>query len=307
VTAPAAAFPADRLVAGGEAVLAGLGLDLAAGGHLTLDAVPRPGKLPRPLAVAVAPPGTVRLSVTPVAGLEPARAFLSELGVAQAAAHVDPAAEVEDRLLPPAPLTEGWGRLLATVAGSPEWLRERGLADEPLRREVRLAAGRRLREARLAAARVLGEIDRARDPAGAAVRWPALAARATGHPVDRGEPPPWLAEPDPLLRAGDTLRAILVAAQLEQALAADAGEGPWWRSARNGARLVGLWHQGGRLSPEGAARAVGASGLDPAALDALVRARAAAGGVELPAPTPAVTPTAEPAPAASPPAAPAPQ
>jgi hypothetical protein len=245
--------------------------------------------------VAVSPPATVRLSIAPVAGLEAARAFLSELGVAQAAARVDPAASVEDRRLPAAPLTDAWSRLFGAIAGSPEWLAERGLAEEPLRREVRLAAARRLREARLAAARVLGEIDRAHDAAGAAARWPALSARAAGHPVDRSEVAPWLADPDPLLRAGDALRAALLAAQVEQVLGAETGPGPWWRSARSGARLAALWHEGGRLTPEAAAQALGAPGLDPAALDALVRARASAGGLELPAPAaPTTAPTTAP-------------
>ena len=68
-TAPPAAFPAARLLPDAEQLLIGLGLDLAAGGRLTVDAAPRPGKIARPLAVVVEAPGAVRLSLAPLAAL----------------------------------------------------------------------------------------------------------------------------------------------------------------------------------------------------------------------------------------------
>jgi hypothetical protein len=279
-TVAAEAFPAERLLPDAEAALAGLGLDLTAGGRLTVDAASRPGKLSRPLAVPVRVPDGVRLSLAPVAGLDAARALLHELGVAQAAAR---AAEgpVEDRRLGSAALAEAWGALLAGVVDSPEWLADRRLDPEEARRTVRVAAARRLLAARLAAARLLVEVARVRDPAGAPARAAALGQRALGLPVDATDPAPWDLEPDPLLRCAEALQAALLAAQVEAHLAATAS-GPWWRARTSGDWLRAAWGQGGRRSPAAVARALGAAGLDPAPLDALVRAAAAAGGVALP-------------------------
>ncbi len=288
------AFPAARLLPDAEATLAGLGLDLAAGGRVTVDAIPRPGRIARPLCVPVEPPGQVRLAVPPVAGLDAARALLHEVGVAQAAARTT-AQGVEARRLGSPALAGAWGRLLAAVAGDPAWLAARGLDPEAARREARLAAARRLHEARRAAALVLAEVARARAPATAAAAWAALAPRALGHPLDPREAPPWKLEPDPLLEAADTLRAALLAAQVEARLGAGAG-GPWWSRAASGAWLAAAWAPGGLSTPEEVAREAGGAGLDPAALDALVRAQAAAGGLELGGPASATPSSTTPPP-----------
>ncbi len=248
-TAEPGVFPAERLVPDLVALLAGLGLDLSAGGRLTVDAAPRPGKIPRPLAVPVAVPDQVRLALTPLAGLDAARAALHEVGVALSLAHVTPSAPFEDRRLPPAWLSEAWGLLFEEIAADPAWLRARGLAAEPAGREARVAAARRTHATRVAAAQVLIEVARARDPAGAAARWAALGPRALGHPLERGEPPPWRLEPDPLLRAADALRAAVLAGQLSASLSALAGDGPWWRSPAAGDWLRRAWAGGGGWSP----------------------------------------------------------
>jgi len=283
-TAPVATFPAPRLLPTAEAVLAGLGLDLAAGGHLTVDAVARPGKLPIPLAVPVEVPGRVRLSLAPVAGLDALRGLLHELGTAQAAARVTAPGLAERRLVAPA-AAEAWGLLLSEVTASPAWLTSQGLEAEGARREARVAAARRLHAARRAAARVLVEVARAREPASVQALWATLGPRSLGHPIDRGEPPPGAHLPDPLLEAAETLRAILLAAQVEAHL--ETLGAPWWRSPEAGAWLKSTWAEGARRTPEAVARTLGASGLDPAALDARVRASALAGGLDLAAPPPA--------------------
>jgi hypothetical protein len=248
-TADPGVFPADRLVADVASVLTGLGLDLSADGRLTIDAVPRPGKIPRPLAVPVEVPGQVRLSLTPLAGLDAFRALLHEVGVALSLAHVAPSAPFEDRWLPPAWHTQAWGLLLEEIASDPDWLRARGLSSEAAAREAALGAGRRVHATRVAAATVLTESARALDPAGAAARWARLGPRALGHPLDRGEPPPWRLEPDPLLRSADTLRAHLLASQLSASLSVLAGDRPWWRSKAAGDWLHQAWAGGGGWVP----------------------------------------------------------
>ena len=286
-TAESRAFPARRLLPDAEATLAGMGLDLAAGGRLVVDGVAHPGQVARPLCVPVEVPGRVRLAVPPVAGLDATRALFHELGVAQAAAHVT-APGVEARRLGSPALAGAWGRLLASVTADPAWLTAHGLEAEAARREARVAAARRLHEARRAAALVLAEVARARAPASAAATWAKLGPRALGHPLDAGEAPPWRSEPDPLLESAETLRAALLAAQVEARLAAGPG-GPWWRRPQSGAWLREAWAPGAARTPEEVARDLGADGLDAGALDALVRAQAAAGGLELQAPVPSST------------------
>jgi hypothetical protein len=248
-TASPGAFPADRLVADVAEILAGLGLDLSAGGKLTVDAALRPGKLTRPLAVPVEVPGQIRLSLTPLAGLDAVRALLHEVGVGLSLAHVAPTAPFEDRRLPPAWHTQAWGLLFEEIASNPDWLRAHGLSPEAAQREADLDAGRLIHATRAAAATVLIELVRAQDPASAAARWAELGPRALGHPIDRRDPPPWRLDPDPLLRAADTLRAHLLARQLSASLAALAGDRPWWRSPAAGDWLRRAWAHGGGWVP----------------------------------------------------------
>ena len=240
-TAAPGGFPADRLVTDLGALLGELGLDLSAGGRLTVDAAARPGKIPRPLAVPVEVPGAIRLALTPLAGLDAFRASLHELGLALSQAHATPTSPFEDRRLPSAWQTQAWGLLFEEVAGDRRWLVAHGVTAAAAEREARVAAARRTHAVRAAAATVLIELARARDPSTAAARWAELAPRAFGHPVDRGAPLPWRLEPDPLLRAADTLRAHLLAAQLSATLAARAADRPWWRSPASGAWLREAW------------------------------------------------------------------
>jgi hypothetical protein len=200
--------------------------------------------------VAVAVPGQVRISLTPLAGLDAARALLHQVGVGLSLTHVAPAARFEDRRLPPAWQTLAWGLLFEEIASDPAWLAGRGLSPEGVRREVSVAAGRSIHATRAAAATVLIEVARAQAPASATARWAELGPRAFGHPLDRGEPAPWRLDPDPLLRAADILRAHLLAAKLSASLTALAADRPWWRSPAAGAWLRSAWAGGGGWDPE---------------------------------------------------------
>lgn len=270
--APASAFPGDRALDAAAGILSGLGIDLAAQRNLQLDAGARPGKLPHAIALPVDPPRDVRLSAAPVAGLEALRGVLHELGAALAYAHVAPQAPLEFRRLGPGAVTATWAVLLEEVAGAPQWLEARGLGTEQARAEARSAAARRLLRTREAAARLLAALA----PAGAAgdEARAALPARAYGAPVEEPELAAWRIEPDALLRSAEALRAELLAAQAEQFLAGRAGAVAWWTSPAAGAWLVRAWADGTQRTPEELSLALGQPGLDAAALDRVVRARA---------------------------------
>jgi hypothetical protein len=177
---------------------------------------------------------------------------------------------------------ETWAGLFEDLAGDPRWLAERtGQSEERIAPIVRAAATRRLHQARRLAARILVEIGRgseagARDAAASR----AIFERAFARPVGAEELELLLLQRDPLLEAADSLRAMLLAAQAQAFLAAR-GDGPWWRSAENGAWLAAAFAEGSRLGPEERARAFGAAAVDAAALAASARTRAAAAGVRL--------------------------
>jgi hypothetical protein len=274
---PARALPGDRQLDRGLALLAGVGVDLAAAKSLRLDPGARPGKLPYAIALPVDPPEDVRLSTSPRAGVDALRAVLHELGAAAYYAHVR-AGPMEFRRLGPASIPETWAIVLEEVAGTEGWLAAQGVPAEQARLEARAAAARRLLRTREAAAHLLAAVARAGDPAGAeagaAMRESALGSRATGCPAEPSDLPPWRLEPDPLLRSAEALRAELLAAQVERFLAERAGSGSWWSSPQAGAWLREAWAQGSRRTPDEIALAAGQRGVDAAALDALVRERA---------------------------------
>lgn len=269
-TTPARDFPAARQLEVASALLGGLGLDLAAQPGLRVDAGARPGKLPQTLALPVDPPRDVRLTLAPVAGIEALRGLLHELGAAEYYAHVGPA-PVELRRLGPATVPLAWALLLEEVAGAPEWLSSHGVAEPQVRAEASAAAARRLLRAREAAARLLASLARAQGSAPG--RDVALATRAFGVPADEADVMAWRADPDPLLRSAEALRAELLAAQAESFLAKLAGGPAWWTSREAGAWLRAAWAEGNRRSAAEVSLATGHASLDAGALDALVRER----------------------------------
>ncbi len=267
------AHPASRLVADGHAAAAAVGVDLAS--RVRLDDAVRAGKSQRPLAVPVRVPGDVRLSALPSGGTAEARAFLHERGVAIFVSGIR-AGAMEDRRLGSPAIPETWGYLLEGLAADPAWLQERSrLSDHALAREVRVAQAERLHAVRWQAATLLRELERG-TPAGREGDAPWLS-RALCRNVTAEEAARWPLPRDPLLRSADGLRAALLAAQLESALAAR-GTAPWWRQAGTGPWLAGLWAGGSALGPEDLARAAGLPGIDPAPLAQLARARFEAAG-----------------------------
>ena len=268
---PARLFPAGRHVTMGAALLAGMGIDLARQANLRLSPEPQGGAPLHSVALPIDPPGDVRLAVASPAGLDAARALLHELGAAEYYAHLRPG-PMELRRLGPASVPQAWAVLLEEVAGAPAWLAAQHVPEPQARAEARAAAARRLLRVRERAARLLAAVARAQG--GEAGGEAALLARATGCPTQPADAAGWLAEPDPLLRGAEALRAELLAAQLEARLARETGAPEWWRSPAAGAWLSGAWADSAGRTPEEISASLGEKALDAAALVKVVQERA---------------------------------
>jgi hypothetical protein len=264
------AHPAARLVPDGQAVAAAAGVDLAS--RVKLDDRPAPRKSQRPLTVPVQVPGDVRLSALPSGGASEARAFLHELGVAFFLSGIR-AEGVEARRLGSPAASATWGFLVEALASDPAWLHDRsGIVGHELAREIRAAQADRLHAVRMQAARLLREIDRARGGTPGAAGDAKILSRALCHPVDAQEAAHWPLQRDPLLGSADSLRAALLAAQIEAALA-NQGGGPWWRWSGAPAWLARMWEPGGVANADDLARAAGVAPISPGPIARTAKAR----------------------------------
>jgi hypothetical protein len=298
-------FPPGKGWASAQATLTAAGADL---GRARIDAEPSPSKAPRPLALLVDPPTDVRLAVRPIGGLEEQRALLHEAARAAGGVVVDvPRWELAQ--LGAGAAAEGVAQLFEELTGDPAWLREQtALRGEPLDDLVHTQATRRLLAARRAAAMVLFEIrrrERAGSAEGTASLYRELLQRATFAAYSDDDAGRWAVEVDGWLRAATQLQAAILAAQLQQALekvpqqqvaaATPAADPPdpakqqpreahWWHEPGTAAALRGIWAQGRSGTAEAAARSVGASGLDPAALAAVVEKQLSYNAPEAPPP-----------------------
>jgi hypothetical protein len=269
------AHPGPNLVPDGRAAAAAAGVDLAA--RVRLDDRPAPGKSQRPLTVPVRVPDDVRLSALPSGGASESRAFLHELGVALFLSGIR-ADGVEARRLGSPAAAATWGYLLEALAADPAWLKERsGIAGHELAREIRAAQADRLHAVRMQAVRVLREIERARGSTPGAAGDATLLSRALCRKVEVEEAARWPIARDPLLSSADGLRAALLAAQIEVALA-NLGAGPWWRWKGAPAWFAPIWGAGAVARPDDLARAAGVTPISPMPLAQTAKARFDAAG-----------------------------
>ena len=297
-------FPPGKGWTSTQATLSAAGADL---GHVRVDADPSPSKAARPLALLVDPPRDVRLSVRPTGGFEEQRALLHEAGRAAGGAVVDvPRWELAQ--LGAGGAAEGVAQLFEELAGDPAWLREQtALRGEPLDDLVHTQATRRLLAARRSAAMVLFEIrrhERASSAEATASLYRELLQRATLASYSDEDAGRWAVEVDGGLRAATQLEGAILAAQLQQALEktpeprvaaatpaadpADSAKQPrevhWWHEPGTGAVLRSIWAQGRSGTAEAAARSLGATELDPAALAMLAEKQLSYNAPEAPPP-----------------------
>ncbi|HKC60734.1 MAG TPA: hypothetical protein VKB92_11660 [Myxococcales bacterium] len=293
-------FPPGKGWSLAQATLRAVGVDLK---KVRVDAEPSPSKAARPLALLVDPPGDVRLSVRPTGGFEEQRAVLHEAARAAGAAATD-VHRWELAQLGAGSAAEGVAHLFEELAGDPAWLREQtALRGEPLDDLVHTQATRRLLAARRAAAMVLFEIRRHEGPATAeanASLYRQLLQRATFAGLSDDDAGRWALEADGWLRAATQLQGALLAAQIQQVLekrpegaapAAGSSDGKpapeahWWHAAEAGAALRKIWAEGRSGTALDAARALGATELDPAVLAAVANRQLSYNAPEAPPPT----------------------
>lgn len=271
--APGKAWPLAR------AIFTQLGAQPPA--SLRIDADPSPSKGARPLALLVDPPADVRLSLRPAGGYEEQRATLHE-GARALGGVLTQAPRWELAQLGDGSAAEGAAQLFEALCGDPEWLRQATqLRGEPLDDLVHTEATRRLLAARRAAALVLFEIQRRSGPRTAeaqAALYRGLIQRATFAVLSDEDAGRWALEADAWIRVVPQLTGALLAAQLETA--------GWWRSPETGAKLRKIWAGGRSLTAIDAARSLGQTSLDPAALSTIAEARLSYRAPEAPPPTP---------------------
>ena len=283
-SAPAdAEFPARRAWPAAKEVFRQIGVEVPQA--LRVDAEPSPSKGARPLALLVDPPADVRLSLRPAGGFEEQRATLHE-GARALGGALTAAPRWELLQLGDGSAAEGAAQLFEELAGDPDWLRATTqLRGEPLDDLVHTQAVRRLLAARRAAALVLFEIRRregARTAAAQAALYRGLIQRATFAVLSDDDAGRWALEAESFMRSAPALQGALLAAQL----GAQKDKAPWWTSSDAGAALRKLWAGGRSLTAIEAARALGQTTLDPAALAAAAAAQLAYVAPDAPPPAP---------------------
>jgi hypothetical protein len=269
------AHPAGRLLADGAAAASAAGADLRTRVHV--DDRAGTGKSQRPLAVPVRVPDDVRLSVLPSGGASESRAFLHELGVALAWSGIQ-AQGVEARRLGTPAASATWGALLEALSADPAWIHDRsGIAGHELAREIKASQAQRLHSARMLAARILREVERSRGSVSGGPGDAPVLSRVLCRKVSAEDAARWPVPRDPLLASADALRGVLLAAQLEVALA-EAGAGPWWRWKGAPAWLQAAWAPGAPASADELARALSLGAPSPSALGQVAKARIESAG-----------------------------
>ena len=222
-------------------MIAAMGLDIRAGGHVSFDLEDRPLKSPRPFCSVLRAPTEVVLVLRPVGGLTDYAAFLHELGHALHFGHVDPSLPWEFRHLGDNSITEGFAFVFDRLSVDATWLREVIGLTEP-QGLARTLALRELMMSRKYAAQFLWELDLFSDdePQARRASWAEAIGRATGV---QQSPANYLGSVDPVFYCARYLQGWLFEAVLSERLRADLGPA-WFHEPAAGERLLALYRRG---------------------------------------------------------------
>jgi hypothetical protein len=257
-------YPKERAVEVCVETVRALGFDLEAIPNIRLDLEDRPQKNPRACVIAADPPEVVHLITRAQGGLSDYQAFLHEAGHALHYAGCDPRLPWTFRALSrDHALTEIYSYIFEAVTREPGWhaLHFR-LTDAEAQENAEATRFLEVFLYRRYAAKLRYELgfwaafpeehgESSRDYA-------PLLTEATGLGYDeRG----YLSDMDAGFYSADYLRAWIRSAQLSTYLRREVG-GDWWRSAKTGEILRGLFAEGTRPSTEDVARRLGFDPLD---------------------------------------------
>lgn len=228
-----------------------MGLDLEAGGRITLDLEDRPKKTPRAFCSAVRVPDEVYLVLQPYGGYDDYLVLLHELGHALHFAHVDPDLPMEFRRLGDNGVTEGYAIAFDHLLGRPAFL-ERVIGIDDPGEIVRFLAFRDLVMVRRYAAK-FGYERRLHRTGPDPVLAPEYAERLAMATGARTPEALYLEDVDPRFYCVRYLRAWMLAAALHRTLR-DRFDEDWFLNPATGPFLAGLWSLGQRLPAEALAR-----------------------------------------------------
>ncbi len=254
-------FPARRLAEVLDSTFAGLGIRMAGRAGATLDLEPRSGKSSRAFCAVINAPGDVRLVVNPHGGWEDYRTALHEGGHLVHFGEVDAALPAWERLLGDASVTEGYAMAFDALPGDPGWLADRlGMRSDEALAFVDFMALVTLHRMRRLTALHLYELSLHRGGPDAVQRatFAGTLGLLTGVQVPEAL---YLALVDDGMYRGSYLRAMMLGATLDEAMAQRHGQA-WWRSEAAGAEIRALLSHGLGWNAEQVVAHLGYDSLD---------------------------------------------
>jgi hypothetical protein len=240
-----------------------LGFDLNAQPNIKLDLDDRPQKSPRACVIASDPPKVVHLITRAQGGLHDYQAFLHEAGHALHYAGCDPQLPYAFRRISrDHALTEIYSYIVEAITREPEWHEQYfALSAEQAQENAEATTFLEALLYRRYEAKLRFELDfwsRFSDDGGDAETYERFLTEATGIRYRKDN---YLSDMDAGFYSADYLRAWIRSAQLRDYLVREIGDG-WWRDARTGEFLTGLFREGTKPTSEEVAGRLGFEPLD---------------------------------------------
>ena len=263
-------YPKERSVEVCVETVRQLGFEIEAIPSIRLDLEDRPQKSPRACVIASDAPEIVHLITRAQGGLSDYQAFLHEAGHALHYAGVAPELSYTFRNISrDHALTEIYSYIVESVTRQPGWhALHFGLSDAEAEENAEATRFIEILMYRRYAAKLRYELGFWRafpeEQGGSPRDYAPLLTEATGL---RYDPRGHLSDMDAGFYSADYLRAWVRSAQLSAYLRREIGE-DWWRSAKTGEFLRGLFAEGTRPSTEEIARRIGFDPLDTGPLAA---------------------------------------
>jgi len=260
-------FPTNERIRRFKGLFRGLGIDL--GDNPAIDNTPRPGKILRARAYGVMVPNDVRVSTNPAGGVRDGNRAVYAVGEAMIYS-LSTQTAFEAAYLVNEPAQEAMAWFPRFVLDEPGWIKANAQGKEfEFPAYLRFRAFQSLFEARFLAALTKFEILVYRGTDDPFKEFRSLMKEATGARLatnDAAQALEYLTD----LRSVSRFQGLLVASAGREALRASQGEN-WYADGKMGPTLLGLWAQGGTLTPEAVQAAVPGEGSPAAFLAGIQR------------------------------------